>query len=736
VFYRPGYQVSIDIACKFEPWRLITDARAKILQSHLQAAVTAARGAGQPLDPDGQPLDPDAQSLDRDSVEFWGDALDRCADALNARKDDSRQDVTPAAVHAGFKAFLFMLEVYGGIDTESEEIDPSTWPSVSLDGLAASLLPALHAFAHGFWCRQLFDIRGLKMYGRQDGEMVERWNQILNSLIARVASSNLRAAKAAIAELMRWVNRRKVAIAAHSIAASVKGSTAVLAEAGAMLLARARELDSYTPLGATIDECAARTRLTTAALVVAANPAEWAAKDEIIADLNLVEAAHISRLQQHERGTPSISALREVVRRILSGKTGPEVTAAMDAIRVASGDDTLAGETASATLRWLTELSTSGDTDVSTVLGQLQKLGFPESVMDTAGVNDSWESFNTAGILQWAGMRIAVARLSSLAYAIRERRVHILFAQRLYRVIGAAGGHLRTGMYQHGAASAKKKRAELYGWVDTFNKLVVKLKSAVANWERDHVDVPPIISSANLPQKIGESDVKNPNWIPPEIGFLAEYRVDVAFVDTLRNWRTHHDEVHIAGPTRAEILVATLLSRCRILRERVSAADRVLARAGTRVEQVSDARFAFYTRSSLMRKHFPTRMALPVSVDPDDAADRAVMSGYRVLLQREAEQAAATFRTAARATLHLFRDGVFDAMSITGADTLNLQWAVQTSVVPVSDEMEVNGEPASVDTGEEDKPFLGDEPVNETDQEYDDEQSECEAEFSDPDSEH
>ena len=83
-------------------------------------------------------------------------------------------------------------------------------------------------------------------------------------------------------------------------------------------------------------------------------------------------------------------------------------------------------------------------------------------------------------------------------------------------------------------------------------------------------------------------EVRDPQWLPEDVGTTHGERVDTSFVDSLRAFRSHREEWETVGPTRALSLVKSLSDNYICLARRVQAGlDPVLAAAPTSALQVA-----------------------------------------------------------------------------------------------------------------------------------------------------
>ena len=184
---------SIDIACKFLPWLDRVSAKAERVQTGLKLAACEARKQQTPL----RGLLCDA--ADGGAAPPWLHMI-----LMSLVKDFKTKSNTDAEacreVAMVMDAFVYLLEVHGGIDVEVD--DETAWPDVSLRSFPM-VLDAMHAYAHGNRCRLMLDPRGVDGAGRQCGEQVERWNAIVMAFVARVARAGMEETKNIVATVMR-----------------------------------------------------------------------------------------------------------------------------------------------------------------------------------------------------------------------------------------------------------------------------------------------------------------------------------------------------------------------------------------------------------------------------------------------------------------------------------------------------------------------------------------------------
>lgn len=184
---------SIDVACKFRPWLDRVSAKADRVQNGLRLAARKAREKQAPL----RQLLRDA--ADGSSAATWLQTT-LTSLATDFKTKSNTDDDASREVALVMGAFVYILEVHGGIDVEVD--DEAAWPDVSLRSYPI-VLDAMHAFAHGNTCRLRFDPRGVDQAGRQCGEQVERWNAVVMAFLARVAKAGTEETKSIVAAVMR-----------------------------------------------------------------------------------------------------------------------------------------------------------------------------------------------------------------------------------------------------------------------------------------------------------------------------------------------------------------------------------------------------------------------------------------------------------------------------------------------------------------------------------------------------
>ena len=191
---------SIDIACKFLPWLDRVSAKAERVQNGLKLAARTAREKQTPL----RQLLRDA--ADSGAAPTWLHTT-LTSLATDFKTKSNTDDDACREVARVMGAFVYLLEVHGGLDVEVD--NEAAWPDVSLRSFPM-VLDAMHAFAHGNRCRLLLDPRGVDEAGRQCGEQVERWNAIVMAFVARVTRAGTEETKSIVAAVMRTQQNAKM----------------------------------------------------------------------------------------------------------------------------------------------------------------------------------------------------------------------------------------------------------------------------------------------------------------------------------------------------------------------------------------------------------------------------------------------------------------------------------------------------------------------------------------------
>lgn len=152
----------------------------------------------------------------------------------------------------------------------------------------------------------------------------------------------------------------------------------------------------------------------------------------------------------------------------------------------------------------------------------------------------------------------------------------------------------RSGLPQYKvvAERLKKRRSELWGWMRRYNQVLSSIATLLSGYDvRMAADAslpPPPVAMAAVPAPITDAQMRDPTWMPADVGATRCERVERALVDCVRAVRTHAEEATDVGQSRALACVHALVATHRALERRLAGLDAVLG-GSTGAEQNDEA---------------------------------------------------------------------------------------------------------------------------------------------------
>ena len=152
----------------------------------------------------------------------------------------------------------------------------------------------------------------------------------------------------------------------------------------------------------------------------------------------------------------------------------------------------------------------------------------------------------------------------------------------------------RSGMPQYKVIveRLKKRRSELWGWMRRYNQVLSSIATFLSGYgARMAADAslpPPPVVSAAVPAPITDAQMRDPTWMPADVGATRCERVERALVDLVRAVQTHAEEATEVGQSRALACVHALVATHRGLECRLAGLDAVLS-GSTGAEQTDEA---------------------------------------------------------------------------------------------------------------------------------------------------
>ena len=568
---------SIDIACKFNSWLERVGSKAAAVQVQLGSAALAARAARASI---RQELS--LACVTGNTAAGW--LTPHLSPVLgHFQRNDMTDSDACRAVAAVMTALIYLLEVHAGVDVDIS--DPAEWPSVHTDGYTV-VLDAMHAYAHGWHCRLTLDPRGEIDSGRQDGEQVERYNNIVLACASRLASSGTESGKLTIASSMRAEQDAKLEGLARATKRSILASTGLLDELALELRHRCQQLEDTVSIHAGDDERAARSELTSSATALNHNVVgtlsacarTWAMDQATATNFKVVEQAIMKRIAHDRQKSPRAKEMQALLARCMVAKTEKQLAIVVSAIRKVTGEDSLAEKTVRLAMEDVTKLRlpatapefagrSDGAVAIDRLKSELRAIGMPEIVIGAGFQPGGVKSIDSVTLCSWIAIRMSMDEAGKLAAAIRERKLLVYGPSGnnsgLYRARGGAGSQRRALEYKTVATRLKTRAKELWGWVRTYNTLAEGLADSVRKWKarstRSQGAVPAMhLEVHELPPVMTEAQVRDPGWVPPHNGVSKTSVADTAFIDALRAYRTHHEEATHVGCANARALVDVL----------------------------------------------------------------------------------------------------------------------------------------------------------------------------------
>ena len=292
-----------------------------------------------------------------------------------------------------------------------------------------------------------------------------------------------------------------------------------------------------------------------------------------------VEMGIVARSAEGNKQTvPPTKKLRDVLARLIHGKTAVQIQAALDAVQGATGNNSLAASTLRGAMRDSLDVALPATLPAVATVGETLRLkndlaaaGLPTALLNgaftnAAGVVHDVQDVDVRAIAAYVGMIISVAQVGKLANAIRDRKILVYGPTGNNGVgshaVGGTGGHRRARESKLVAKRLKQRRSELWKWAREHNSLIEQLKVATSQWAalrdaNDRLPAPPVEHS-DLPEPMSNEQIRDPAHVPPNTGATRAECVDVAFVDATRAFRSHMEEAQTAGPAYALAFVESL----------------------------------------------------------------------------------------------------------------------------------------------------------------------------------
>lgn len=149
--------------------------------------------------------------------------------------------------------------------------------------------------------------------------------------------------------------------------------------------------------------------------------------------------------------------------------------------------------------------------------------------------------------------------------------------------------------------------------------LVTSVQGLIQSCPGVESELPP--EFIGLPDEITVDNLKDSQWVVPDVRMSKVLRLVVLVVKAARAWRSHYDEAGVFGKGRVQALHALLQRSIDALTGRLDAIGRICGKPPDSNVSVAALR-ACCGPLSLLRRHFPHAMVVPAEYLEDLCRDR------------------------------------------------------------------------------------------------------------------